>query len=52
MAASSSREGHTMRVAGDHQIFVRRDRAHDATRLWRTDCTGMSIVGCRIEFNP
>ena len=41
-----------MRVPGDHQIFVGGDRAHDATRLWRTDCTGVSIVACRIEFNP
>ena len=41
-----------MRVPGDNQIFVGGDRAHDATRLWRTDCTGVSIVACRIEFNP
>ena len=52
MAASSFCEGDTMRVPGDHQIFVGRDRAHDATRLGRTDCTGVSIVACRIEFYP
>ena len=35
-----------------HQIFVGRDRAHDATRLGRTACTGVSIGACRIEFHP
>ena len=40
------------RVPGDHQIFVGRDRAHDATRFGRTDSTGVSIVTCRIEFYP
>jgi hypothetical protein len=52
VAASSFCEGDTVCVPGDHQIFVGRDRAHDATRLGRTDCTGVSIIACRIEFYP